>query len=118
VLAYVKNGKTFAVDHYGTSPVGHAPDERLGGRSDLRNVFGSEENGVTEVGFSIPLRSGDTADSRLDPATPAKVLLAYSAAMDNFRSKHSYRQAFEVNLETGEYRVAERATGARKARVD
>lgn len=101
ILAYVKNGKVYAEDHFGTSPVKHEPDEKLGGRQDLTNVFGIESNGITEVGFTIPLKSGDSADTPLDPEHEIVLLLAYNSGIDDFRAKHNYRKAYRVNLATG-----------------
>lgn len=115
ILAYVKNGKVFATDHFGTTPVKHEPDEKLGGKSDIANVFGSESNGVTEVCFSIPLKSGDAADQGLDLNGDTTVLLAYNAGMDDFRTKHNYRNGFLVNLTSGEVKPMSQRPAGRKA---
>jgi cytochrome c oxidase subunit II len=104
VIGYVQDGQVFASDEFGMSEVEHESDESLGGQRRITNVFGSETDGFTEIGFSLPLDSGDALHPKIDPSAETTVLLAYSANMDNFRSKHSYRAAFKVNLATGKYR--------------
>jgi hypothetical protein len=102
VIAYVKDGKVYAQDHVGVSPVRHEAVEQHGGTSDVTNVFGALSNGVTEVCFSIPLQGTDGQQKVLDPSGSTILLLAYNAGMADFRTKHNYRKAFRVKLATGE----------------
>lgn len=102
VMAYVKNGRVFVSDHFGTSPASHDDDERLGGKTDVLNAFGAETDNATEVCFSIPLNSGDARDTVIDPDAWTPVILAYNAGLDNFHSKHTYRKSLQVKLATGE----------------
>ena len=74
----------------------------IGGEADISNVHGREEDGVTEIGFSIPLDSGDPMDGKLVPGGDTIVLLASSTGQDSFRARHNYRAKFKVNLSTGE----------------
>lgn len=104
VIGYVKDGQVFVSDEFGTDEVEHKPDESLGGKREITNVFGSEANGYTEIGFSIPLDSGDATDRKINPGAETTVLLAYNSTADNFRSKHNYNTTFKVNLATGKYR--------------
>lgn len=104
IVGYVKNDRVYVEDHFGTGLVKHEPDEKAGGRSDVRNIFGTESNGVTEIGFSIPLDSGDPADTPLSTNAEVTVLMASSSGADNYHSKHNLRKSFKVNLTTGEHR--------------
>lgn len=108
IIGYVKSGRLVMADEFGTGPVRHESDEKLSGQRNIRNAFGVEKDGATEIAFSIPLSSGDTADGALDPNGDTTVLLAYSSGIDDFRSKHNYRAAFRVKLATGEYTRAGR----------
>lgn len=101
VIGYVENGQVFVSEEFGTSESEHKPGTSLGGQHRITNVFGTQTNGITEIGFSIPLDPGDATHRKIDPAAETTVLLAYSATMANFRSKHSYRAAFHINLTTG-----------------
>ena len=107
IIGYVKDGRVYISDEFGTGLIKHSPDEAIGGRNDVQNAFGTESNGVTEIGFSIPLNSGDAADTVIDPGGVTTVLLAYNTGMDSFRIKHNYRKAFKVNLESGAYKPSQ-----------
>ena len=91
-------------DHFGTGYTSHKEDTTIGGTSDVSQVYGSEKEGVTEIGFSIPLDSGDMMDKPIHPEQQTTVLLAHSAALDNFTARHKYRGKIVVNLATGEVR--------------
>lgn len=104
IFAYVKNGKVYVSDHFGTGLVAHDEDVKLGGHNDIQNAFGTEKDGTTEVAFTIPLDSGDPYDVVLDPQGQTTVLLAYNAGLDNTYSKHNFRKAFVGCLATGEFK--------------
>lgn len=104
IIGYVKDGKAYVEDHFGTGWVSHDEDVKLGGRSDVTNVFGTEADGHTELAFTIPLNSGDPRDVVLDPAGATTVLLAYNVSQDNTRSKHSYRKVLVGSLATGAFK--------------
>jgi len=104
ILGYVKNGKAKATDHYGTSLKFHRADTKLGGQKNITNVAGKEENGTTEIRFTMPLDSGDANDNPLDIEKQATVLLAYGSGRDSFRRKHKFNTLLIVNLKTGEYK--------------
>jgi len=103
ILGYVKNGKAKATDEYGISNNKHKTDHKIGGQNNVSNLAGKEENGVTEISFTIPLNSGDTKDRPLSIDTETIVLLAYGAGRDSFKSKHKFRTALKVNLKTGAF---------------
>lgn len=96
-LAYVEDGQTFIEDHYGSGYISHKEDTNLGGTGDFELDGGSEENGVTSVGFTIPLNSGDAYDKILKEGDEVKVLLAYSGR-DSFRRKHKERTSVVIRL--------------------
>lgn len=97
-------GQVMITDHYGVGYTSHKEDTAIGGTSDISQVYGSEKDGVTEIGFTIPLDSGDMMDTPIDPAKQTTVLLAYSAAQDKFTARHRNRYKLIVNLSTGEVR--------------
>ncbi len=103
ILGYVKNGKAKATDEYGSSQVKHQKDSKLGGEYSVSNLAGKEENGTTEISFTIPLNSGDTKDKPLSIDTETIVLLAYGAGRDSFKARHKFRAALKVNLKTGAF---------------
>ena len=42
IIGYIKKGKVFIVDNYGTGPVFHKPDTSLGGEDNIQNKAGKE----------------------------------------------------------------------------
>lgn len=103
VLGYVKNGKPIVSDEFGTEITNHQPVEKLGGTSDITDVSGKEQGGITTIKFTIPLTSTDSKGKKIDPNTMSTVLLAYGPEFDSFRMKHKFRTRLSVNLSTGKY---------------
>lgn len=101
ILGAVVDGQVLITDHFGTDYVKHEEDRSLGGKADVTNVHGRVENGTTEIGFSIPLDSGDPMDGKLIPDGETIILLAANKTKDSFRARHNYRGRFKVNLSTG-----------------
>ena len=96
ILGYVKDGKVFTSDEFGTSRTSHKPDSSLGGTDDVKNAAGKEENGMTEISFSIPLVSNDKYDVKLSKGSHT-ILLACSNG-DNFTSKHFKKAKVEIEI--------------------
>jgi hypothetical protein len=103
VLGMVDQGKVMITDDYGTGSIKHKQDVSLGGKNDLMNVYGLEEEGVTEIGFTVKLDSSDSMDTILVPEGDTVVLLAHGSGQDSFQDRHTYRGTFKVNLSTGAY---------------
>jgi hypothetical protein len=104
VLAHVKDGQAAVEDHFGTVKTNHKPDEKLEGQSNVTDVAGKEESGVTEVSFTIPLKSGDDKDTDIDPAGDTTVLLAWGKT-DALILRHKFYASLTVNLTSGEHKV-------------
>ena len=104
LIGYVKGGKAEAFDHYGTETKKHKDDEKIGGKSDLSNLSGSELDGQTVLEFTIPLDSGDAMDQPLNVQGDTIVLLAYGRS-DSIVLKHRFRAILKVNLSSGEHTV-------------
>jgi len=104
ILGYVKGGKPTVTDHFGTGERKHEHDKKLGGESNISNIFGKEENGKTEIGFTFPLNSGDSNDQEIKVDQDNIILLAYGAGRDSFRALHKYRTPIIVNLSSGKYK--------------
>ena len=103
IIGYVKEANVKVTDHYGTTGRQHEKDTKLGGQMNIADIAGKEENGVTEITFSIPLNSEDPKDRPIWTDKDNTVLLAYGSGRDSFRAKHQFKTALKVNLSTGEY---------------
>ncbi len=101
ILGYVKDGEAKIIDEFGDSESSHAPDDKLGGTTDVTLVGGTEAGGMTTVEFTIPLKSADKNDGTLNVSGDNVVLLAYGSGRDSFKTKHTYRTTLKVNLGTG-----------------
>lgn len=104
VIGYVKEGKAKVTDHYGNTKRQHQLDEQLGGTDNIKDISGKEENGSTEIQFSIPLDSGDKNDRPIFADKKNTILLAYGAGSDSFRPKHAYKTVLQVDLQSGDYK--------------
>ena len=58
IIGFVRAGKAEVVDHYGTMKDKHKDDDRIGGQTNVSNVSGSEEKGMTEVRSPCPWTRG------------------------------------------------------------
>lgn len=104
VIGAVKKGKFRVEDHFGDRKRGHSSDEKLGGKNDVMNPSGSEADGITTIAFSFPLKTDDKYDKPIKTDGPVRIILAYGAGKDSFKTRHPYRSVYEVNLSTGENR--------------
>jgi len=102
IIGAVKKGKARVEDHYGNKKRGHTSDKKLGGKNDVLNSGGSEEDGITTITFTLPLDTGDKYDKPIDPKATSKVMLAYGSGKDSFKTRHPYRTIYEINYSTGE----------------
>lgn len=102
IIGAVKGGKFKVEDHYGTRKRGHDNDEKLGGKNNVINPSGVEEDGVTTIFFSLPLQTDDKYDKIINPEGTSRVMLAYGAGKDSFKTRHPYRTVYEINYSTGE----------------
>ena len=103
IIGYVKEGNVKVTDHYGTTERQHEKDTKLGGQMNISDIAGKEENGVTEITFSIPLNSTGPKDRPIWTDKDNTVLLAYGAGRDSFTAKHQFKTALKVNMSTGEF---------------
>ncbi|MGD8717908.1 MAG: DOMON domain-containing protein [Candidatus Zixiibacteriota bacterium] len=99
IIGYVAAGTVYARDDFGTSPTGHDADTNLGGADDVADATGKEENGSTEISFTIPLDSGDIYDKKLIVGQTYRVLLANGPdGSDDFSSRHEVRTAVNITI--------------------
>jgi hypothetical protein len=97
VIGYVEDGKGFIRDEFGTGTFSHAPDTELGGSDDVRLISASQEGGITELKFALPIDSGDQYDVPLTPGEEHVVLLARGPdGSNNFTKKHAARARMSV----------------------
>ncbi len=99
IIGYVNNGITYVRDDFGVSEIMHSADVGLGGDNHVTRVFGHEENGISEMRFTIPLNSGDAFDRILIPGETYKILFAYGYnGADDFNSIHEEKEEIEVPI--------------------
>jgi hypothetical protein len=99
ILAKVENGVAVAEDDFGYAVHAHASDVSLGGVDNVTNLTGTESatQTQTEMGYTIPLDSGDQYDLPLAQGTTYKVLLSYSTS-DDFTVKHALHTSVAITL--------------------
>ena len=103
ILGYVKRGKVKVTDHFGITARQHMKDKKVGGETNLSDISGQEKDGITEVTFVIPLKSGDPKDQPISSDKENTILLAYGGDRDSFRTKHKFKAVLKVNLASGKF---------------
>lgn len=99
IIGFVQDGKAVIRDDFGNGLMSHRSDIDLLGKNDVTDKAGKEENGTTEIGFTIPLNSGDDKDKPLVPGKTYKVILAAGGKdADDFSSKHKKIGRVEIKL--------------------
>jgi len=99
LIGYVNNGTAFVRDDFGISETSHSADLGLGGVNNVSRVFGHEENGFTELRFTIPLNSGDSYDRVLQEGIEYEIIFAYGyAGNDDFTSMHEDYEDIDIEL--------------------
>jgi hypothetical protein len=99
VIGYVDGDTVTISDEYGTGQTAHRADTEIDGSDDLENTSGSESGGVTELRFSMPLDSGDSADKPLEPGQSYTVLLAHGPdGADDKTTYHEGRTSVEIEI--------------------
>lgn len=94
IIAYVKDGKAYARDDYGPTPVSHASDLKAGGTDDVTLIDWSEAEGMTTVRFSIPRLAAHHTDSSLGQGKHRVIMAA--GPKDDFSSKHIRTAGFDI----------------------
>lgn len=99
IIGYVATGTPSVRDDFGVTSSSHAADTLLGGNHDLVIDGGSENGGVTEIKFTIPLDSGDSYDRPLVPGNTYTVILARSAdGQDSFTAPHASVASTQIEI--------------------
>ncbi len=98
VIGFVKEGQLYLQDNYADTPASHQGDEKLGGRDDLLEEAGSEDDTGTTIEFSRALDTKDSYDKPIRPGESMTLLLAYATA-DDFTSYHSKTRALVSNVD-------------------
>jgi len=96
VIAYVKDGKAFARDDYGTSDISHRDDAALGGSDGILSVRGTESGGETPVVIRLARSPQAEKDQAFGPGK-RKLILA-RGARDDFASKHVAAAGVEIGI--------------------
>jgi len=88
IIGYVSGSAGFIRDDWGISNTSHNSDVSLGGTDNITLVSASENSGITELEFKIPLNSGDQYDQVLELNQSYPIILARGDS-DDFDSYHS-----------------------------
>jgi hypothetical protein len=102
IIGAVKKGKVRIEDHYGDRKRNHKKDDKLGGENHVLNPKGEEVDGVTTISFTLPLDSKDKWDKPVVPGKRSRIMLAFGAGRDSFKSGHVWRGVYDVNFTTGQ----------------
>ncbi len=102
IIGAVKGDQFKVEDHYGDRKRGHSSDEELGGTNNVLNPSGTEKDGVTTISFTLPLTATEQYDKTIRPEGMYRIMLAYGAGRDSFKTRHPYRTVYDVDLSTGE----------------
>jgi len=102
ILGFVKGGAAMISNQHGISSTLHKKNEDIGGASHIMNPSGTEKNGMTEISFTIPLKTGNKLDRPIDVNGNTAVLLAYGESK-NLAQLHAFRAKLNVNLSNGSY---------------
>ncbi|MDQ7851027.1 MAG: DOMON domain-containing protein [Armatimonadota bacterium] len=90
ILGYIRGKELFLQDYYASSSVTHANDVSLGGRDDVLESSGSEDERYTTIEFRRRLDTGDRFDRPITPG-PHTVQLAYAPG-DDFVTYHGEKR--------------------------
>ncbi|MCX5858787.1 MAG: DOMON domain-containing protein [Proteobacteria bacterium] len=100
IVGYVKNGAVSIEDDYVNIPHFHQSDVALGGVDNVTNKTGTQSGGSTEIGFTIPLNSGDAYDVPLATGVTTTVLLAHALdGTTDFVTHHAVRTSVQITLQ-------------------
>ena len=78
---------------------GEAQAQGENGYWTITGAGGSENDGTTQIRFTIPLDSGDSKDRPLSPGVDYRVILAHGTdEADGFGSYHGKRTTVKIKL--------------------
>ena len=97
IIGYVDGDEVVVRDDFGTYFTAHAPDDSLGGSTDVKVIEGNETKKETMISFIIPLNSGDEYDKVLEEGVTHLVLIAFSDK-DDFTVRHRKRVKVKITL--------------------
>ena len=98
LLFNIIDGIAFSTDLYVKGVGNPQKDSVLGGANTIRKLNGIEKDGITNVKFTIPLRSGDPFDFEHRFNAPYWLILAYSVE-DDFSHHSRVRNHVPFKLE-------------------
>ncbi|MDI6772314.1 MAG: DOMON domain-containing protein [bacterium] len=90
LIGYIRGRELFLQDYFANSSVTHANDVSLGGRDDVLESSGSEDEQFTTIEFRRKLDTGDRFDRPITPGTHT-VQLAYAPG-DDFVTYHGEKR--------------------------
>lgn len=87
IIGYVKENQLFLQDSYAPEPTGHQADKELGGRDDILEKAGAEDQASTVIEFARKLDTGDQFDKPIRQGELSLIQVAYTSE-DDFTSYH------------------------------
>jgi hypothetical protein len=90
LIGYIRSKELFLQDYFANRSVTHANDVSLGGRDDVLEASGSEDQTTTTIEFRRRLETGDRFDRPITPGAHT-VQLAY-APTDDFVTYHGEKR--------------------------
>ena len=90
LIGYIRGRELFLQDYYANRSVTHANDVSLGGRDDVLEASGTEDQSSTTIEFRRGLDTGDRFDRPITPGAHT-VQLAY-APTDDFVTYHGEKR--------------------------
>lgn len=99
VIGYVQRGEVNMRHDWGHSATGHRAVTDMGGTSRLTSLGGSEEGGVTELSFRLPLDPGDRYFSPIRTGETNTVIWAFGQnGANSFTAYHAQRGTILVDF--------------------
>lgn len=115
ILGYVKDGKLFIQDNFANSAVNHASDTALGGKNNILESAGSEDDKGTVIEFKRKLNTADSYDRALTD-NEYKVQLAYSDK-DDTTSYHPVKSTVSINFFSGKGQDEDTANAGKEGSI-
>lgn len=100
LIGYIRGGELFLQDYFANTSVTHANDVSLGGRDDVLESSGSEDQESTTIEFRRRLDTGDKFDRPITRVSHT-VQLAYAPSDDFFTYHGEKRTVVKINFFEG-----------------
>jgi hypothetical protein len=97
IMGNVKNNKPQVVEYYTLSPGKYKSISELGGKVEVNNINGNENNENTKLQFSLPIKSSCQYKRDLTKGKKYFLVIAYSRS-DDFQHHSMMRTSLKIEL--------------------